>query len=141
MVTLALALVLLARLVDGDAAGGCISPVSLVPAMGQGDAAELVAVYRHCEDATAFRVVQLWVGEAPTPSGARVNLGYEAGMFTLENGGSCTPGEPVVLHSTYGSFECSASTVTLAGSDITVRWSVGFDVASFAGSHGVWFVA
>ena len=92
--TLALAAILLARLGDAPVGGGCISPVSLDPTMGQGDVADFVAVYRHCDDATMFRVVQLWIGEEPTPAGARVNLGYEAGMFTLEDGGSCMPGEP-----------------------------------------------
>jgi hypothetical protein len=120
------------------ARAGCLAAVSIDPVAGHGASADFVAVYEHCEGGAAFRVVQLWIGEEPTPAGARVNLGYEAGVFTLENGGSCAPGDPVILHAPKGSFDCSASTAVIAGDLVTVHWSVAFEVGAFAGSHGLW---
>lgn len=121
--------------------GGCITAVSLSPSAAEGDAQVFEARYAHCDGAAAFRVVQLWVGDEVTPSAARLNLGFEAGAFFLEDGGACAPADPVALGSTYGSLDCSASSVVQSGDELIVRWALAFDVDTFAGTHGVFFDA
>ena len=119
----------------------CLTADSLLPAAGAGASVVLEAVYGHCEGASEFRVVQLWVGDEVAADADRLNLGYEAGMFFLEDGGSCAPMDPVVLPAQFGSLDCAASTVTIAGNQATVRWALEFDTVEFAGTHGVFFDA
>jgi hypothetical protein len=121
--------------------GGCIMAVSLSPLAASGDAQIFEARYAHCEGAAAFRVVQLWIGDEVTPSTPRVNLGFEDGMFSLEDGGACAPGDPVVLESTYGALDCATSTITQSADEVIAVWSLSFDTATFAGSHGIFFDA
>jgi hypothetical protein len=138
-----LTLLLLARLTTVPSPGppACLTADALDPVAGAGASAVFEAAYGHCEGAAQFRVVQLWIGDEVTPAAARINLGYEAGMFFIEGGGACAPGDPVVLHSTLGGLDCAASSVTLAGNQATVQWAVEFDTTAFAGSHGVFFDA
>lgn len=125
----------------GARAADCITAVSLSPADGAGEAAVFEAHYGHCEGASAFRVVQLWIGDAVDPQAERINLGYEAGVIAFEGGGSCAPGDPVTLVGEHGTLDCAATTVSDQGDERVMAWAVGFDVASFAGSHGVFFDA
>ncbi|MBX7079861.1 MAG: hypothetical protein K1X88_11775 [Nannocystaceae bacterium] len=122
-------------------AADCITAVSLSPADGAGEAAVFEARYGHCEGAAAFRVVQLWIGDEVDPQAERLNLGYEAGVIAFEGAGSCAPGDPVTLVGEHGSLDCAATTVSDEGDERVVAWALGFDVASFAGSHGVFFDA
>lgn len=121
--------------------GACLSAVSLTPIMAAGDAQVFEAHYGHCEGASAFRIVQLWVGGPVDPAAMRVNLGYEAGRMFIEGGGDCAPLDPVVLDSTWGSLDCALSTVALAGDEMVVHWALRFDTTTFAGVHGVYFDA
>jgi hypothetical protein len=136
-----LALLLLGSLATPALPGDCLQAVGLDPPAGQGDAAVFEATYRHCDGASSFRIVQLWVGDEVVATIPRVNLGYEAGRFTLEGAGDCAPGDAVVLAGEYGSFDCAASSVMAAGPDMIVNWALEFDVATFAGVHGVFFDA
>lgn len=133
--------VVVGELVGSSSGGACITAVSLTPMVGQGDAQVFEARYAHCEGASAFRIVQLWVGDEVTPTAMRLNLGYEAGALFIEDGGSCAPQDPVTLTSTYGGLDCAGSTVSQSGNEVVVRWSLVFDVDTFAGVHGVWFDA
>jgi hypothetical protein len=121
--------------------GPCLTADGLEPAAGSGASAVFEATYAHCEGATAFRVVQLWIGDDVTSEAQRINLGYEAGTFSLEGGGTCAPQDPVVLQTPLGAFDCAASTVDFAGTQATVRWAIEFDTTAFAGAHGVYFDA
>ena len=128
----------------GGGSGACdpaapITAVSLTPTAGAGPAGLFVARYAHCEGASAFRVVQLLVGD-PEAGAAYVAPGFEASQLHL-GGGSCVPGEAKVLTDTYGSLDCAATTVASSGDEITVAWALSFDVATFAGPRGVWFDA
>jgi hypothetical protein len=119
----------------------CLTAVSLDPAAGEGAAAVFEAVYAHCEGASEFRVVQLWIGDEVSSSIDRVNLGYEAGVFFIEDGGSCAPGDAARIEGPMGALDCAASSVTVTGNESVVRWAVEFDTSAFAGTHGVYFDA
>jgi hypothetical protein len=119
----------------------CLTAVSLDPAAGEGTSAMFEAVYAHCEGASEFRVVQLWIGDGVSSSVDRVNLGYEAGVFFIEDGGSCAPGDAARIEGPMGALDCAASSVTVTGNESVVRWAVEFDASAFAGTHGVYFDA
>lgn len=119
----------------------CLTAVSLDPAAGEGASATFEAVYAHCEGASEFRVVQLWIGNEVSSSIDRVNLGFEAGVFFIEDGGSCAPGDAARIEGPMGALDCAASSVTVAGNESVVRWAVEFDTSAFAGTHGVYFDA
>jgi len=143
VLVLALAVVL-AGLAGTAQHGGdpCLQAIALEPAAGQGAAEVFRATYRHCEGAATFRVVQLYVGNVVDAGEPSVNLGYEAGRFFLEDApGDCAPGDATVLTSTYGSFDCAASSVAPMGDDLVVHWAVQFDTVAFAGIRGVFFDA
>lgn len=140
-VVVSLALLASSELGSTPAAAGCITATSLVPMSGTGEVVTFTATYSHCEGATALRVVQLWIGDEVTPEAMRVNLGYEAGVFSLESASTCALGEAKVLQGPYADFDCAAATVTPSGNDLIVTWPLSFDAAVFPGPHGVFFDA
>jgi hypothetical protein len=118
--------------------GTCLSAGSLTPAHGGGLSADLSVTYSHCEGASAFRIVQLWVGDEVASGVPALSLGYEAGELHLDGSAeACAPGDPTVLTSSHGSLDCAKTTVTQSGNDVIVSWSLGFDAQSFAGTHQV----
>ncbi len=128
-----------------DAAALCsslpvIEAISLTPTAGSGTSGVLRAVYRHCAGAVSFRVVQLTVADAVAVGVPAVAVAYEAGMLGL-GAQQCVPGEARVLTGPYGSLDCARTTVSSSGDDLTVDWALGFDGATFAGTHGVYFDA
>jgi MYXO-CTERM domain-containing protein len=117
-----------------------IEAVSLMPsgASGQGDVFQ--AVYRHCLGASEFRIVQIMVADEVSPTADSVGANYENGLFSLD-GQTCTPGEAVTLSNTFGSLDCSRSSVSQSGDDVTVHWALDFDPQTFAGQHFIFFDA
>jgi hypothetical protein len=120
-----------------DGGGSCLSAGPLSPANGSGSAAVLQVPYTHCEGASAFRVVQIWVGDQVQNGVPAVSAGYEAGMLSLDGSSdTCTPGEAKTLSSSYGSLDCATTTAQSSGDTLTVSWSLAFDSA-FTGAHSV----
>lgn len=116
--------------------GTCLSAGSLAPTNGGGLTADLSVTYTHCEGADAWRIVQLWVGDEVVSGADALSPSYEAGLLHLD-AESCAPGEAKVLTSMFGSLDCAKTTVTNAGNDLTVKWSLAFDAAGFTGVHKV----
>ncbi|MEI8257223.1 MAG: hypothetical protein WCJ30_16235 [Deltaproteobacteria bacterium] len=128
-----------------DAASLCsslpvIEAISLTPTDGSGTSGVLRAVYRHCAGAASFRVAQLRVADGLAAGVPAVAVGYEAGMLGLD-AQQCAPGEARVLTGAYGSLDCARTTVSSSGDDLTIDWALGFDGATFSGTHGVYFDA
>ena len=116
---------------------GCLQALSLTPTDASGSSTVLRAVYRHCEGASAFRILQLSVADMISPTTPSVGGFYEAGRFGL-GGQSCAPGESTFIDlAPYGRIDCSRSTALLTGEQATVDWGLEFNVAAFAGTHGV----
>lgn len=120
--------------------GPCLSAVSLEPADGSGQSATLRATYEHCEGASTFRIVQIWVGDEVAPGVPHLGGGFENGWFGSE-AGSCQPGDDARLTTEWGYLDCTTSDVTFSGDLAVADWTLGFNPATFAGTHGVFFDA
>ena len=122
----------------GDASMGCLSAGSFSPTNSAGTSATFSLTYSNCEGASAFRIVQLWVGDEVKGGSPAVSASYEAGQLRLDGSvESCAPGASQVLTSAYGSLECATSSVSLQGNDLVVSWSLRFDPSKFSGTHPV----
>jgi hypothetical protein len=117
-----------------------IEAAGLSPSIATGTDVVFDARYRNCYGASAFRIVQLWVGDSVAVGVPNVQLGYEGGRIFLESQ-SCAPGEGMVLHGAHGSIDCARSTATPSGNELAMRWAMQFDASNFAGVHGVFFDA
>jgi hypothetical protein len=98
------------------------------------------ATYRHCLGASAFRIVQIFVGERVAASVPAVHVGFEGGRFGLD-ADSCAAGEARVLRGPYGSLDCAGSRGIAQGNDLVVEWALAFDPSTFAGERRVFFDA
>lgn len=120
-------------------AGACAAdhPLSfggLTPSSGAGVEGVFRAVYQSCQGASAFRVVQFWVGDKVDAAAPNLSGGYEAGQV-FAAGQSCAPGEDKLLTTPLGAVDCARTTVTPSGDDLVVEWALRFDLQSFAGPH------
>lgn len=123
---------------DSGDAGTCMSAGPLAPPNGSGTSASLVVPYTHCEGASAFRVVQIWVGDQVAAGTPAVSASYEAGLLHLDGSSdACAPGDKKTLSSANGALDCGATTVSDAGNTRTVSWALSFDATGFAGTHKV----
>ncbi len=121
-----------------DAGGSCLGAGPLSPPNGSGTSASLVVPYSSCEGATAWRIVQIWVGDQVAAGQPAVSASLEAGLLHLDGSSdSCAPGDSKILSGTYGALDCAATTVVDAGDKRTVTWALSFDAAGFGGTHQV----
>lgn len=131
--------------VDAGAAvdAGCgaqpIQSLGVTPAAASGTAQLFETGFRHCLGVGAFRVVQLWVGDAVQAGLPALNLGYDnvVGLFYGEGAQTCAPGAAATLGTAYGSLDCAGSWVAGSGTDGTVGWALQFNPSTFAGTHGL----
>ncbi len=120
--------------------GELIQANGIEPADAAGEGAVFQARYGHCLGAEAFRVVQLMVADEVAADAPNVHVAWSEGAFWYEEQ-SCEMGSPTVLDGAWGSLDCEHSAAFYVGNELVVDFALGFDVATFAGSHGLWFDA
>jgi hypothetical protein len=126
----------------GGASGACSPETELVatsvsPISAKGPTESLHTVVSSCHGADAVRVVSLAVGE---PTQDHLEASFEDGLFHA-GAASCAPGQAKSLSLAHGTLDCAASKAALVGDEVRVDWALAYDVATYAGPHGIWLSA
>jgi hypothetical protein len=106
-----------------------LTPANLTSAAGT--ARNLTAVYSDADGQANLKTVELLVTTSGSTAAAilakydrtakKLSLYNDSGTSAI---GSCSPGEATILTNAQGSLDCSATTVSASGQDLTVVWNI-----------------